>query len=494
MTLRTALRSARRAVSAAAPDMSASGRMGRSSLGRALALVPRALVPRALVPRALALAAALAVPLPAAAAGFVRDAEIEHVLAKLSNPIFRAAGIAPDSVNIMILDQPAPNAFVFAGRNMVFSTGMLRRYAKPDELRGVIAHETGHITGGHLARREIAAGNLQGPAIAALILGIAAAAAAGAAGSSAGAGLGTGIAIGGQSAISRAFLTYNRAEESAADQAGLTYLERAGIDPSGMRRVLEGFRGQEVFSDRYRDPYTLTHPMSADRLSAMERRAAKSPALGKGPEQELVYWTERMKAKLEAFIDTPSATLSRLDPDDHSELTTLRRAVALHLSPDPDRAVQEVDRLLAIRPDDPYYEELKGQILLESGRGAQAVAPYRRAVALAPDEPLILGGLGRALLSIGTPQSDREALAALERGARESRGGGPGLLRDLAFAYARTGQEGRAALTTAERLAMTGQGRDARRMAERAKDMLPHGSPEWLRADDIVASVEAALR
>ncbi|MEC9433502.1 MAG: M48 family metalloprotease [Pseudomonadota bacterium] len=464
----------------------------RTALRAALPRVPGALLRAA--PRALALAAALAVPLPASAAGFVRDAEIEHVLHRLSDPIFRAAGIAPDSVNIMIIDQPDPNAFVFGGLNMVFSTGMLRKFSSPDELRGVMAHETGHIVGGHLARREIAMNNLQGPALAAMILGIAAAAAAGASGASSVAGAGAGLAVGGQGAVSRAFLAFSRSQEASADQAGLTFLERAGIDPTGTLSVLESFRGQEVFSDRYRDPYTLTHPVSAERLSALERRAKQSPYLGKGSDRDLIYWTDRMKAKLDAFIDTPGATLSRLSPDDRSELTTLRRAVALHRSGQSDKAVEEADRLLAIRPNDAYYEELKGQILLENGRGQAAVAPYRRAVALAPDEPLILGGLGRALLSVGTPGTDREALDALERGRRESDGGDPGLLRDLAFAYARTGQEGRAALVTAERLAMTGQGRDARRMAERAKGLLPHGGPEWLRADDIVASVEAAYK
>jgi predicted Zn-dependent protease len=231
--------------------------------------------------------------------------------------------------------------------------------------------------------------------------------------------------------------------------------------------------------------------MSSARLSAIVRRAEDSPHKGTEPDPELAYWTERMEAKLAAFLDPAGRTLSRLDRDDRGEIATLSRAIALHRAPDPEAALREVDRLIAMRPQDPYYRELKGQILLESGRGKAAVAPLRRAVELAPREPLILGLLGRALLSLETPEADREALQALERGARESRGGDPSLLRDLAYAYARTGQEGLAALTTAERLVMTGRARDARRMAGRAKTLLEPGQPGWLRADDILTSLKA---
>ncbi|MEM6441263.1 MAG: tetratricopeptide repeat protein, partial [Pseudomonadota bacterium] len=303
------------------------------------------------------------------------------------------------------------------------------------------------------------------------------------------AGAGLGVAGGAQSAIQRALLAYSRSEEASADQAAFTYLERAGIDPEGLMEVMRSFRGQEVFSGRNQDPYARTHPVFSERLALSERRAAESAHRGAPPDPQLAYWTERMGAKLDGFLVSPRTTLSRLAPDDGSEFARLRRAVALHRLPDPDGALREVDQLIALRPDDAYYHELKGQILLESGRGPAAVAPYRQAVALAPEEPLILGHLGRALLSLGDPGADREALTALERGAALSNGGSPGLLRDLSFAYARTGEEGKAALASAERLALLGASRDARRLARRAKDMLPAGSPAWLRADDIVASM-----
>lgn len=435
---------------------------------------------------ALALSALAAAAQPGAAQTLIRDAEIESTLRRLADPVFRAASLPPDSIEILLVADSQPNAFVFGGRNMVFTTGLLTRFADPEKIRGVMAHEAGHITGGHLARRQIAMDNLRGPALASAVLGVVAAAAAGAAGG--GAGAGAAVALGSQSAVQRAMLAFNRAEESAADQAALTYLERAGVDPEGMREVLETFRGQEVFSDRYRDPYALTHPISQARLSAIERRAAESPHAGTEPDAGIVYWTRRMKAKLEAFLNPPSATLSRLDPDAEDELATLRRAVALHRAPDPPAALREVERLVSLRPQDPYYHELKGQILLEGGRAEAAVAPLRRAAELAPREPLILGYLGRALLARGTPEADAEARDVLARASREAQGTDPGILRDLAIARSRAGEDGLSALASAERLMLLGRATDARRLAERAKGLLPRGGPAWLRADDILAS------
>lgn len=419
----------------------------------------------------------------AQAASLIRDAEVEATLGRLTAPIFKTANLPTDSVNIYILDDITPNAFVFNGRNMVFTTGILRSLETPEQLMGVIAHETGHITGGHLARREEALSKATGPALLGLLVGIAAAAAGGG-------GAAAGAMVSGQQVAQRAFLAYNRAEESAADQAALTYLDRAGIDPTGMKEVLEQFRGQEIFSAQNRDPYALTHPMSAARLTAVERRVAASPHVGAKTPPEIDYWFQRMRAKLDGFLERPQRLLDRLDPDDVSEFTTLRRAVALHRLPDPEKALVEVDRLIKIRPNDPYYYELKGQILLESGRGADAVAPYREAVRLAPNEPLILAYLGRALLSLNDPAADREALKALERGAARSNGGDATLLRDLAFAYARTGDEGMAALVTAERLAISGARHDAVIQARRALDMLPAGSTGAIRAQDIIASID----
>jgi predicted Zn-dependent protease len=249
-----------------------------------------------------------------------------------------------------------------------------------------------------------------------------------------------------------------------------------------------------VFASRRIDPYAQTHPLSSESIALLERRIAESPARGAPFDPELAYWHERMQAKLDGFIERPERTLSRLeeDPGRDGEFGLYRRAIALHRSADADAALSVLDRLQKLRPNDPYYYALRGQILFEAARPAEAVAPYRRAAALAPDEPLIAGNLGRALLASGAPGSEAEALKVLERAVRDDPGE-PGVLRDLATAYSRTGQDGMAALTTAERLAQVGELRDAARLARRALDLLPRGSPGWIRADDIAALAELSV-
>lgn len=429
------------------------------------------------------MAAALGATLAADAAAartFIRDAEIERTLKRMADPVFEAAGLAPDSVRLFIMLDPSLNAFVAGGRNMVLNTGLLQQLEQPETVIGVIAHETGHITGGHLARREMAVNALTGPAMLATLIAGAAAVAAGSPQA------GAAVALGGQNAIQRSLLAYSRAEEAAADQAAVTYMSRAEIDPTGMLGILRLFKGQEVFQSRRLDPYALSHPLSSERISLLESRIAASNAVGAALDPEIAYWHARMRAKLEGFTERPERVLARLDlsDDPDSEVNVYRRAVALHRMADAQGALAATDKLLKMRPDDPYYWELRGQILFESARPAEAVAPYRRAVALAPDEPLIAGYLGRALLASGQPGSEAEALAILQRAARDDPGEA-GILRDLAQAYARAGDDGNAALYTAQRLALSGETAEAARMAQRAMDLLPRGSPGWLRAEDI---------
>jgi predicted Zn-dependent protease len=420
----------------------------------------------------------------AVARGLIRDAEIERTIRMMADPIFDAAGLGPDAVDIYIRQDPAVNAFVGGGRAMVLNTGLLQRFENPGAVIGVIAHETGHVTGGHVTRRAITAREFSGPAAIAVALGAAAAAASGSGQA------GAAVALGGQQALQRAFLAYTRAEEAAADQAGVAYMTRAGFDPAGMLEVLKLFRGQEVFQSARADPWARTHPMSAERMSLLENKVAESRARGAAMDPEIAYWHERMRAKLDGFIDRPERVLSRLDtaaePD--SEINLYRRAIAEFRMSETDRALATLDRLLKLRPKDPFYRELRGQILFESGRPAEAVPAYREAVALAPDEPLIAGALGRALLASG---QDDEALKVLERAARDDPGDAR-VLRDLATAYGRAGRDGDAALATAERMALAGQFEDAAIQAGRAMDLLPRGSPGWRRAEDIDAAARLA--
>lgn len=412
----------------------------------------------------------------AAALTLIRDAEIEHALQQLAQPLLDQAGLSRRTRIVVVRDQSL-NAFVTDASAIYVHSGLILRLPHPDALQAVIAHEAAHIANGHIILR---AGNYQTASGAAKI-GMALALAAGVAAGDA--GVAAGLAVGSQSSTMRRFFVHTRAEEASADLSAARYMAMAGVDPNAMVEVLDMFRGQEALSIGRQDPYVRTHPLSADRYRAAKAAAA---AYEVAPLDKALrdYWYERAIGKLSAYLRAPSWTLRRIGKKT-DEISRLRRAIAYHRQPDIDRAVAEARALIAMKPDDAYYHELLGQILLESRKYDAAVTAYENAVARAPKEPLILAGYGRALLAQNTPGSTKKALQVLER-ARSLDSGDPGLLRDLGQAYARTGQNGLAAVASAERYALMGRLETAAVHARRALDQLPTGSPAARRAEDIV--------
>jgi len=421
----------------------------------------------------------------ASAQALIRDAEIESTLKRLAFPMFRAAGLNPNTVNIYIIQDPEPNAFVAGGSNLFLHTGLITRLETVDQLRAVIAHEVGHISGGHMVRRDEAMGGARGIAV----IGAATAIAAVMAGSP---GAGLAVAAGSQTAAQRAALAHSRAEEASADQAGLRYMTAAGADPQAILEVLRLFRGQEALLSSSQDAYTRTHPLWTDRIALLEERIAALPAAAP-PDPGDAYWHARMVAKFRGFLQSPGQTLRAYPRGDNTETAALARAIAYYREPSLARAMANVDALIAARPDDPYYHELKGQFLLEAGQAAAAANAYARAVELAPKQPLILGGYGRALLNVSEPDRTAQAAEALRRSAAMD-SANPEVLRDLALAEARLGNEGQAALATAERFVLSGRWPDALRQAERAAALLPNGSPGWKQAEDVIVMAQRALK
>lgn len=418
---------------------------------------------------------------PARAVALIRDADIEHSLDQLAAPILRAAGLNPGNVRILVVNDSGLNAFVINGRAIFIHSGLLQRLTSAEQLQSVIAHEAAHIANGHISRRLT---NLRGANTAAGF-GIALAlAVALASDNSAAAG---GVAVGAASAAQRQFFSHTRAEESAADQSSIRFMLSAGINPQGAVEVLDLFRGQEALSVSRQDPYTRTHPLSSDRLRALRGLIAANPGSSQ-PNPTADFWFARAQGKLIAFTQSPSWTLRRVRNDD-SPIGVMRRAVAYHRQADAKRAIQSMQALLAQYPNDAYWYELYGQILLESRQPEPAVQAYRNAVALNDREPLILGGYGRALLALNTPDGNTQAVRTLER-ARALDGQSSAILRDLGQAYARTGQPGLASLATAERYALQGQIRDAQVHATRAADRLPRGSAPWQRAQDVLSAAQ----
>lgn len=420
---------------------------------------------------------------PARAQSLIRDADIEHALSEIARPILSAAGLSPSRVKVLIINDDSLNAFVIDGRAIFVHAGLLLKMSRAAELQAVLSHEAAHIANGHITRRLSNLRSTQTAAGFGMALAMAAAAAGG---GSAAAGLG----LGAISAAQRAFFAHTRAEEASADQSGLRYMASVGADPQAMVDVLEIFRGQEALSAGRQDPYVRTHPLTRDRLRAVEGFAAAYGGNAR-PDPEADYWFRRARGKLAAFTQNPGYTLRRLDRNDTSDIAVMMRAVALHRTPKPAEARRLIDALVNARPNDAFYHDLRGQILLESRDFGGAVQAYQRAVSLQPNHPQILAGYGRALLALDTADGNRRALAALEQSyARDARD--PRMLRDLAVAYAKAGQNGMASLATAERYAMLGRLKDAGVHARRAAGLLPRGSAAWQRADDLVHAAETA--
>ncbi|MEM6610487.1 MAG: M48 family metalloprotease [Pseudomonadota bacterium] len=412
----------------------------------------------------------------------IRDAEIERGLRELAAPILAEAGL-PRSVRIVVVNDDSLNAFVADRRHIFIYSGLLMRLETPAEVQAVIAHEAAHLANGHLTTRAGAGSRASAGAALGLALALAVA-------STGNSEAGLGIAAGTQSAALRNFLSHTRAQEASADQSALRYMVSAGIDPQAMRDVLELFRGQEALSAGRQDPYLRTHPLTRDRLRSIEAFIAGRVGTSYASSPEAQYWYDRTLAKLSAFLRDPRWTLSQIGSQT-DEISTLRRAIALHRRSAPSDALAAMSRLLGLRPNDAYYQELQGQILFESRQFSAAVAAYGRAVQLAPREALILAGYGRALLALETSGNDRTALDALERSYAQEPAN-PRMLRDLALAYARTGSPGMASSVTAERFALIGQLDTAAIHAERASGLLPSGSPGWQRAQDVLRAAQSA--
>lgn len=447
-------------------------------IGRSFTVIPRLasflLVGVALVAR------------PAAAQNVLRDAETEAFFRDVSAPLVDAAGLDRRSVQLLLLGDPSINAFVAGGQNIFIHSGLISAADNANQLQGVIAHELGHISGGHIIRFDEGASAATGISVLSLILGAAAVAL--------GAGdVGTGIIGMGQQAAMGKFLAYTRTQESSADQAGASFLRKAGLSGKGSLDFFKKLQNEEYrLAIPQTDSYGRTHPLTGERIQALQQNYEASPYWNAPTDPPLERRFARIKAKLIGFISEPARTLQLYPETDISEPARYARAYAWHKRAYPDRATAEVDQLLKVAPNDPYYLELKGQILLESGKVKEAIPPLRQAVRLAPDQPLIAALLGHALLSTDNKADAEEAKTILKAAvARDN--SNPFAWYQLGIAYANDGDEARAALASAERYNLMGAPQMALRSGRQALAGLKPGTPDYLRAQDIVMVSQAEV-
>ncbi|HAC57767.1 M48 family metalloprotease [Parvibaculum sp.] len=434
---------------------------------------------RALGALAIATALAFHAALPAAAQGrisIISDAETEAMLREYSDPIFQAAGIDPRAVKIHLVNDRNLNAFVANGQQMFVHTGLITIVDTPSELIGVIAHETGHMSGGHLVKRREEFESMSMPVIASMILGVGAIAA--------GQGdAGMALIMGSQHIAQRSLLAFTREQEASADQAGATFLQRSGQSGKGMLDLFGSMRDQELLSANRQDPYARSHPMSGERLAALEARVTASPYFDKPDSPERIHQFKMVQAKLHGFLDEPGVTFNRYPPSDTSDYALYARAVAYHRTGQLDKALAELEPLLKRDPDNPYVWEVKGQIYFESGKVEDAIAAYRKSVELKPSDEQLHLGLGRALLAREGTGSTNEAIEHLQiatKSGEQAFG-----YYQLSIAYGQLNDIGMAELSAAQYYDALGAVGEAKGHATRALKLLKQGSPEWLRAQDI---------
>lgn len=410
------------------------------------------------------------------AQSLIRDAEVEHILRDITRPLLAAAGLTQHSVKLVVLNDKQANAFVFDHKHIVINAGLILRLPKVEHIQAVIAHEIAHIANGHLISHRASARAAN--RLSSLGLALSAAIAA----STNNAQLGTGLAIGGASAASRGHLSHSRTQEKIADQFAVRYMHTIGVSSQYLIEAINTINKGHVRSTAKHD-HASTHPFPKERIRAISGFSTAIPLETAHNTPSAPY--ERMRAKVFAFMNNPKYVLSQIKSTDDSDIAHLKQAIAYHRLNNLSAASNHINALLTRHPDDPYYHELRGQIMFESRQFKTALNAYKKAFLRAPFEPLIAARYARALLALHSKAYDQKALAILQNAyARDQQD--PSLLRDLAIAYARNQQPSLSSLITAEYYFAIGDRNTAAIHAQRAYDHLSAGSPDWLRAQDIV--------
>jgi predicted Zn-dependent protease len=418
----------------------------------------------------------------------IRDAEIEQLLRDYATPIFRAARVGEGAVQMVLISDPTFNAFVANGRKVFINVGVLMQSETPNEVIGVLAHETGHIAGGHLIRLREEIERAQIIAVLGTLAGVAGAAASASSRNVGASGTGIGgLILGPQEMVRRSLLAYQRGEEQAADRAAVGYLNATRQSARGMLATFRRFADNSLFQRSGVDPYLQSHPMAPERIANLETVARQSPWFEQRDPPALQRRHDLARAKLFGFTARAEEVARRYPASDQSLAARYARAIiAYRFRPGPE-AYGQIDALIREQPNNPFFWELKGQALLEGARAREAIAPLRRAVALAPGQPLIRGMLGHALVASGDranlDAAVRELTAVTQRDPDNTEA-----FRHLAQAHAARGQEPLAALAAAQGYMASGQFAEARRQARRAQAGLTERSPAWLKADDIINS------
>lgn len=425
---------------------------------------------------------------PVRAQSILRDAETEAMFDEMSKPLIIAAGLSPKNVRVVMIQDESINAFVAGGQIVYVHSGLLTAADSANQVQGVIAHELGHVADGHVVLQ----GDGAKPALAIALLSLALGIAAIAAGSGEG---GAGIIAAGQQAAQGRFLSFTRIQEATADASAARYLTSAGITGKGFLQFfqkLQNLQYRAGYTSADIDPYAQSHPLSGERIATLTKSLQEAPSWNAVPDPALQIRFLRVKAKLEGFVGDPKRTLSKYPPEDQSIFAHYARAYAYHKAGYPEKADEETAALIRIAPHDPYFLEIAGQILLESGKPEVALGPLREATIATGYQPLIATTFGHALIATENKANFAEAEKVLRQAiARDD--DNPFAWYQLGTVYERLGDAPRAMLATAERASLTGDARTAAYSARVAMNGLPQNSVDWVRAQDIALTAQNQL-
>jgi len=437
---------------------------------------------------ALAMAPTLSAAQQAKGPPVLRDTESEQLLRDYTRPILRAAGLEKQNIQMVIINESVFNAFVADGRRIFVNYGAMMQSETPNQIIGVLAHETGHLAGGHLSKLRERLAEAQTQMIIAMLLGAGAMVAGSRGGGNSGltnAGAAAFSAPG--EVIKRTLLSYVRQQEENADKAGVKFLNATGQSARGMYETFKRFTDESLFAARGADPYVQSHPMPAERVRALEELARSSPYWDKKDDPALQMRHDMVRAKISAFMERQDTVYRRYPLSSTSLPARYAHAISTYLHGDLRNALAQIDSLIQLQPANPYFYELRGQALIEGGKPTEAIAPLRKAVQLSNNAPLIEMLLGQALVATNNNAYTDEAISILRTAtARESEA--PIGYMQLAMAYGRKGDFGQADLASAQAAFLRGDNKTARDLASRAKTRFAIGTPGWVKADDIVSA------
>ena len=415
-------------------------------------------------------------------ANIIRDAEIENFLEEISHPIFSEANLNLNSVDIYIFNDKSINAFVACGQKIFVNTGLIQSFETPSMLRGVMAHETGHIAGGHLARSDEALERAQTPMIVGLLLGIGAAIAGDGDAAQA-------LLLGSQQIAQGMVAKYSRSQESAADQAAIKYLEGIKKSSNGMLEVLYKFANQEALSSNRQSVRVRSHPISRDRIRSLEQKVNKSQFINERDNEKILFQYKMIQAKLDGFLNNPNDVIRKAKKDSSLIFNKYSLAVAYYRKALLKESLSALNEMINQYPNNPWFYELKGQVLYESGKIRESIIPYRKSLSISPDEPLLMVALATALNALENKNNAIEAISLLKKSLMHDQKNTQTWFQ-LAISYSRINDIGNAELASAERHFLTGNVKMASFHAKKSLKYNKNSSISKLRAQDIVLDSE----